>query len=84
MQDTQTLQRTLLRREIARIVEEAQRRGAILRTGQHAAKLFAAYAGANWSLGHIIDELIVMAAGVRVVVGLARPNRRDDFYLTGR
>jgi hypothetical protein len=66
--------RTLLAEEIERIVAETQSSGATLRTSFHAASLFAAYPGANFSVGRIIDELVVAASAAKVPVEIAWPN----------
>ena len=72
--DGEIIYRTLLAEEIDRIVAEAQSRGATLRTSYHAASLFAAYPGANFSVGRIIDEIVVAASAAKVPVEIARPN----------
>jgi hypothetical protein len=57
--------------EIARIVSEAKGGGGTLRTGYHAALLFDAYP-TTFSLGRIIDELILAAAREGVPVEISR------------
>lgn len=61
--------------DIARIVACIKRDGTILRTSQHATLLFASYPGANFSIGRIIDELVLAASEANVSVETARPDR---------
>ena len=69
--------RRLLLREIERIVADARAKGSILRTADHAARLFATYGSANFSIGKIVDELVAAAAVAKVPVEIARPDHGD-------
>jgi hypothetical protein len=51
-----------------------QRRGDTLQTSFHTAALFATYPEANWSVGHIIDELVMAASADKVPVEIGRSN----------
>lgn len=60
-----------LRAEIDRIVSDAKMSGDTLRTGLHAGRLALMYSESNYSIGRIIEEIVVAAAeaGVPVEVG---------------
>jgi hypothetical protein len=74
----QALSRRLLKREIGRIVADARTTGVgILHTNDHAGRLAAIYPTAGYSIGHIIDEIVVAAAAAGVAVEVARPNKRS-------
>lgn len=77
--DFQDTSRKLLCEEIARIVSDAALAGETLSTGGHAARLFAAYPGANWSVGHIVDELVLEATRRGVPMEIARPGDGSHF-----
>jgi hypothetical protein len=64
--------RQLLLEEIASIVADAAATGAVLRAGDHAEHLRRAYPAAEYSLGHIMDELIMAAAKSGVPVEMSR------------
>ena len=63
--------------DIARVVAGTKITGSLLRISKHAARLFAAYPGANFSLGRIIDELVAAAAAAKVAVEISRPKTRQ-------
>ena len=64
--------RQLLSEEIASIVAQAAATGGILRAGDHAEHLRRAYPATEYSLGHIIDELILAATKSGVPVEINR------------
>jgi hypothetical protein len=70
MVDLEAEARERLADEIAKVVEDARSSRLTLRTGPHAARLFAAHPNANRSVGHIVDQLIAaaVAAGVAVEI----------------
>jgi hypothetical protein len=71
----QAISRRLLREEIRRIVADARANGtSILHTSDHAARLAAIYPTAGYSVGHIIDEIVMAAATAGLAVEIARPN----------
>jgi hypothetical protein len=70
-------QRVLLLHEITRIVDEAGRGRDVLLAGHHAAVLFASYPDAHFSIGRIIDELVLAAASEGVAVEMAGPDRNE-------
>ena len=72
-------QRALLLREIACLVGEAERNGGKIATGTHAAMLFATYPGANFSVGRIIDEIVLAASAKRLVVEIDRPRPEASY-----
>ncbi len=61
----------LLLEEVVRIVVGARDRGETLRTGYHAGSLFAAYPN-TFSLGRIVDELLLAATREKVAVEIGR------------
>ena len=71
-------QRAGIREEIACIVASARRNGRTLRTARHAASLFAAFPGANFSIGRIIDEIVLEAAAHGVALEIGRPGDPSD------
>ena len=71
--EIQSVSRQLVFEEIARIVALAKARGEILvRAGYHAGMLAAAYPGATFSVGLIIDEIILAAAKAGLAVEMDR------------
>jgi hypothetical protein len=69
------MSRRLLKRAIWRIVADARAAGAsILYTRDHAARLAATYPTADYSVGRIIDEIVLAAAAIGVAVEIARPD----------
>ena len=72
--DTEGLSRQQVLREIARIVDAASVSGTVIATGSHAADLLAAYPDAHWSIGHLVDEIVVAAATANVPVLIVRPH----------
>jgi hypothetical protein len=69
---SETIMRTLLAEAVARVVADAAAEDEILRVGPLACRLFATYPGANRSIGHITDLLILAAANAGVVVEISR------------
>lgn len=74
---SESTQRTLLLEQIAIIVADAERDGRIISTARHAARLFASFPGANFSIGRIIDELVLAASSRRVALEITRPGRDE-------
>jgi hypothetical protein len=72
MPTEQDIARQLVREEIERLVTDAEAQKATLRTGGNACRLFAAYSGANWSVGRIIDEMVAAASKRGVAVEIDR------------
>ncbi len=62
----------LLMEEIARIIESARENGETLRTGYHAGMIASAYPHV-FSIGRIVDELILAATREGIPVEMARP-----------
>ena len=58
--------------EIESIIGEAKANGETLRTGYHAGLLAVAYPDANFSIGRIIEELILAAAKASIPVEIGR------------
>jgi hypothetical protein len=56
----------LLRNEIGRIITEAQQAHEIVRAGFHAGRLLRTYSHAGFSLGRIIDEIVLAASAAKV------------------
>jgi len=77
MSDTESDQRARLLSEIRRIVGDAQADGGIVFTAYHAASLFAAYPGAHFSVGRIVDEIALAATASGVAVEIARADGAD-------
>ena len=75
MTDPEAVSRQLLREEIERIVADAKAAEMTLNTAAHAARLFAAYPGAHYSVGRIVDELVVAATAAGLPVEIARFER---------
>jgi hypothetical protein len=58
--------------EIERIVRNAVRSGAIVRTGYYAGTLADNYSEAGYSIGHIVDALALAASRLGLPVELGR------------
>jgi hypothetical protein len=69
----------LLLAEIARIVESTRQHGGTLRAGYHAGLLADAYPHV-FSLGRIIDELVLAASKVKVPVEISRPDDVEPHF----
>ena len=65
---------TLLLMEIHRVAEEARAKQSTLCPGQHAARLFARYPDAHFSIRRITDELVLAASKLGVTVEITRPD----------
>ena len=68
---SEVMQRMLLAKEIGCMLAVAKSKGSIVDVGHHAGVLLASYPRANFSLGRIIDEIVVAAAaaGVPIEIG---------------
>jgi hypothetical protein len=73
LSDPQAIVQRLLLEEIARIVQSARDNGDTLRAGYHAGLLADAYPHA-FSIGRIIDELILAATREGVSIEIGRPD----------
>ena len=71
-------QRALLIKEIAALVADAKRDGRLISTDVHAARLLAAYPDANFSVGRIVDEIILAASALGIAVEMARPSDKNE------
>jgi hypothetical protein len=67
-------ERTLLLNAIERIVANAKGGGATIRAGYHAGMLAADFPNCNFSIGRIVDEVVLAATRAGVPVEIARPD----------
>jgi hypothetical protein len=65
--------RRLLKEEVERIVEEARRKSVIVRAGYHAGMLAMTVLGVHFSVGRLVDEIVLAAAKKGVPVEMSRP-----------
>jgi hypothetical protein len=65
---------TLLLEEIKRIVEDARKDGGTLRAGYQAGLLAVAHPNV-FSIGRIVDELVMQASKRKVPVEISRPDQ---------
>jgi len=64
--------RSLIEEEIADIVRQAADRGELIRVGEHAKRLHDLYGPSGYSVGRIIDELILAATNEKIAVEIDR------------
>jgi hypothetical protein len=72
--DSQARSRTLLLEEVVQLVANARLAGIILKTGFHAARLFTTYPEAHFSMGRIMNEIVLDVTKRGVPVQITRPD----------
>ena len=72
LQDHVGHRRRLLLEEVGRIVADAKTAGSTIRAGYHAGMLAAAYPEV-FSIGRIVDELVLAATKEGVAIEMSRP-----------
>ena len=79
LSNPQSIVQRLLLEEIARIVKSARDNGVTLRTGYHAGLLADAYPHV-FSIGRIIDELVLAASREGIPLEIARPDGAQPHF----